>query len=86
MVTMAAAYFQLEKEANQPVERIFRDRNNPLDFMTDEQLLGRYRLDRPTIFELCDNLEHDRHRAPKRSQAIPVPLQRLTLASHESII
>ncbi|XP_060564401.1 putative nuclease HARBI1 [Ruditapes philippinarum] len=35
------------------IPRIFRDRMNPFDVMTDHELLKKYRLDRITILEIC---------------------------------
>ena len=38
-------------------ERVFRDRNNPLDSLPDEELLAKYRFQRQGILFLCDILE-----------------------------
>ena len=39
-------------------ERLFRDRNNPLDNLTDEEVRGRYRFSREAIFRVVEDLRH----------------------------
>jgi DNA-directed RNA polymerase specialized sigma subunit len=58
--------------ANTPT---FRDRTNPLDYMTDTQILHNYRLDRESIYELCHELEAELARPTRRVHALPVSLQ-----------
>jgi hypothetical protein len=38
---------------------LFRDRTNPLDFLSDQQIIRNYRLDREGIYTLCDELQED---------------------------
>ena len=59
----------------QRVHRVFRDRQNPLDYMGDEELMNKYRLPREKIFDLCDLLQEDLERPTNRSHALPVSLQ-----------
>ena len=59
-------------------DRIFRDRTNPLDTLTDGELLGKYRLTRQGIIFLCNMLQEQLGRSTQRSHAIPVPLQVMT--------
>ena len=56
------------------IPRIFRERANDFDFFDDYQLVEIYRLDRHTIFEVCEEvLEMERKTC--RSMALPVSLQ-----------
>lgn len=51
--------------------RVFRDRINPLDFLNDDEVLGRYRMSRNMIFELTDLLREDIEPRTGRSHSIP---------------
>ena len=35
-------------------KRILNDIQNPIDFMDDDQLIHRYRIDRKAIFKICE--------------------------------
>ena len=54
--------------------RLFRD---PLDYMTDTQIVHNYRLDRESIYELCHELEAELARPTRQvhGDALPVSLQ-----------
>ena len=56
---MAVALFLLnrQRQRQQQIPRLFRDRTNPLDYMTDTQIFHNYRLDRESIYELCHVLK-----------------------------
>ena len=54
---------------------LFRDRNTPLDYLTDESIVKNYRLDRESIYSICQDLEQDLLRFTNRSHSIPVSLQ-----------
>ena len=58
---MAVALFllniQRQGQRRQQIPRLFRDRTNPLDYMTDTQIVHSYRLDRESIYELCHVLK-----------------------------
>lgn len=56
-------------------ERVFRDRNNPLDYMDDEDIIQRYRLSRPVVLELYELLNYDLERPTMRSHSILVSLK-----------
>ena len=56
-------------------QRIFRDRNNPLDYLHDTDLIQRYRLPRDLINRVCDIVRDDIDRATHRSSPLPVSLQ-----------
>ena len=72
---MAVALFllnrQRQRQSQQQIPRLFRDRTNPLDYMTDTQIVHNYRLDRESIYELC----HELARPTRRVHAFPVSLQ-----------
>ena len=55
--------------------RIFRDRNNPLDYISDESIVKNYRVNRESIYIMCQDLEQDLLRFTNRSYSIPVSLQ-----------
>jgi hypothetical protein len=57
------------------LRRLFRDRNNPLDYLSDESIVKKYRLDRESIYSICEDLEQDLLRFTNRSHSIPVSLQ-----------
>ena len=75
---MGVPYVILRRERERRMEinrRIFRDRQNPLDYMEDTVLLKKYRMSREVIFLLCNRLEGRLKRPTKRSQSLPVSLQ-----------
>jgi len=55
--------------------RVFRDRTQPLDYMSDDELISRYRLPRQCIIELIDTLTTDLKHPSMRSNALPVSTQ-----------
>ena len=59
-------------------ERVFKDRSNPLELLTDEEILFKYHFSRGGILFLCDILEPYLGRATRQSYAIPVLLQVLS--------
>lgn len=59
-------------------ERIFRDHQNPLDFMPDDDIHRKYRLPRRNIIQLCDTVSRDLNHRTQRNHALPVSLQVLT--------
>jgi hypothetical protein len=56
---MAVALFlrNRQRQRQQQIPRLFRDRTNLLDYMTDTQIFHNYRLDRESIYELCHVLK-----------------------------
>ena len=51
---MAAVYVRLRGRAqNIRRNRVFRDRDNPLDYLDDADIIRKYRLSRPLITNLC---------------------------------
>ena len=73
---MAVALYVLnQQERRHKVDRVMRDRSNPLDFMRDDELIARYRLDRPAILDLCHDFNRYLERSTRRSQSLPVSLQ-----------
>ena len=55
--------------------RVFRVRTQPLDYMSDHELISRYRLPRQCIIELIDTLTTDLKHPSLRSNALPVSTQ-----------
>ena len=60
-----------------PRPRVFRDRMNPLDLRTDEELLERYRFRCPTIFFLFKLVENSVRHPTVRSLALSPMVQLL---------
>ena len=60
----------------QRIPRVIRERANDLDFMNDDHLVEIYRLNRHSIFEVCEEVEvmepRERHAGVL---ALPVSLQ-----------
>lgn len=56
-------------------ERVFRDRNNPLDYMDDAELKSRYRFGRGVIIMLCDLLNPALQRLTDAGRGLAVSLQ-----------
>ena len=65
-------FFQEHEEVP---KRVFRDRNNPLDYLNDGEIVERYRLSRPLIFTLLESIHNDVDRPTTRSHAIPAVTQ-----------
>ena len=54
---------------------MFRDRDNPLDYLDDMDIIRKYILSRPLITNLCRMFQRDLQRSTMRSHAFPVSLQ-----------
>jgi hypothetical protein len=73
---MAAAFFLLfDTERAMRRERVFRDRLDPLDTLTDYELIARYRFPRKVILEVTDLLKEDIQHPTSRSHAISPHIQ-----------
>lgn len=72
---MAAAFFILQQHRLIRRERIFRDRMHPLDTYNDEEIKGRYRLNRDMIIELYELIHKHLEPHTKRNHAVPGLLQ-----------
>nr|XP_034327180.1 putative nuclease HARBI1 [Crassostrea gigas] len=59
-------------------ERVFRDRSQVLDMLTDSELIGRYRFPRRVILQLTDDVKDFIQPQTLRSHAIPAHIQVLT--------
>ncbi|KAL2085042.1 hypothetical protein ACEWY4_020560 [Coilia grayii] len=59
-------------------ERVFRDRNNPLEVYNDDEIISRFRLTREAILRLTDELEDVLGPTTARSHSIPALLQLCT--------
>lgn len=60
-----------QEQLNLRRNRIFRDRLHPLDAYNDREIIRRYRLSRPLILELYDEIAHEIEPQSLRSHAIP---------------
>jgi hypothetical protein len=58
-----------ERNAIIPRPRVYRDRSNPLETMTDSELFERYRFRRPTIEFITDGISHLLTSSTRRKQA-----------------
>ena len=56
-------------------QRIFRDRNNPLDYLPEEDSIQKYRLTRKLILQVCVMVRDDIDRPTNRSSPLSVSLQ-----------
>lgn len=56
---MAAAFIVLENEGRRGPEHIIRDYSNPLESLSDQDVVDAYRLSPNLIYNLCDTLEHE---------------------------
>ncbi|CAC5371539.1 HARBI1 [Mytilus coruscus] len=63
------------KKSRPLTRRLFRDRLNPLDFMTDGQIIKNYRLDRASIYDLYEEMQDDLKKSTHRSSSLSVSLQ-----------
>ena len=68
-----AEFMAINEENERIPRRVFRDRENPMDTLNDEQLILHYRFDRQSIHNLSDRLELDH--STFRSCALPGFLQ-----------
>ena len=73
---MAVVYLRWRRrEGNVRRNRIFRDRDNPLDYLDDVEIIRKYRLSRPLIRTLCRMFQTDLQRPTMRSHAFAISLQ-----------
>ncbi|XP_062581489.1 putative nuclease HARBI1 [Saccostrea cucullata] len=72
---MAAAYLIINERRLLRRERLFRDRNNPLDYMDDREIISKFRLPRHLILDICQMIQNDITRPTRRSHALPPSLQ-----------
>ena len=66
-------------------ERIFRDRQNPLDFMPDEDLMQKYRLPRDRIIHVCGLVDDNLYHRTRRNHALSVSLQVLVALRYYAV-
>ena len=65
----------IAEEGPTPKKRVFRDRLNPLETMSDRECVQRFRVDRNGIVDLCRLLNRDLVRPTRRNRALPVVTQ-----------
>ncbi len=71
---MAAVIYAVVADLALQRQRVVRDRQNPLDFMQDDELRQKYRFPRHGILHLC-NLLQELQRPTRRSVSLSVSLQ-----------
>ena len=64
-----------ETNMNPRKARMFRDWENPWDYLSDSEYIQRYQLPRKKILDLCDLLGHHLEYGTKRNKALPPNLQ-----------
>ena len=71
------AFGLLERENRRAIrrERVFRDRSNPLDLWTDQQMYSKYRFSRLACLNIIDLLQDQLQHATRRNNALPPSLQ-----------
>ena len=63
---MTAVYVHVRRrENNIRRNKMFRDRDNPLDYLADADIARKYRLSRPMILELCGMFQNQLARSLK---------------------
>ena len=67
-------------------QRVFRDRRNPLDYLTDGEIRERYRLPRLYLLQLVELLTCDLEKPTQRSQPISPTIQVKYLRNHCNMI
>lgn len=59
-------------------ERVFRDRSQVLNMLTDSELIGRYRFPMRVILQLTEDVKDYIPPQPLRSHAIPAHIKKIT--------
>ena len=73
---MAALLLAFNQQRLLRRERVFRDRQNPLDCLSDEELISRYRFDRLTILHIVELVSAEISRPTSRGgHVIPPHIQ-----------
>ena len=72
---MAAGLLERENRRGLRRERVFRDRTNPLDLWTDEEMHQKYRFSRLACIRIIDLLQDQLQHPTRRSHALPPCLQ-----------
>ena len=69
---MAVVYYHFRRRRGQYLrrERVFRDIDNPIDYLDDDDIIAKYRLPRFVIFDLCRRFDGDLKRPTLRSRSL----------------
>ncbi|CAF0876529.1 unnamed protein product [Didymodactylos carnosus] len=59
-------------------ERVYFDHSNPLEYMTENRFLARYRCPEQAVVDLLNEIEHHLQRPISHNHAIPSVIQLLT--------
>lgn len=68
-----------QRRRRRVIMRPMRDRMNPLDYMQEDELIKKYRLDRNGIFDLCQVLHYDLNHPTHRHNSLPTSLRIFSL-------
>ena len=78
-VTLVMAAFlaaaEAERRRRRPIPWNIPDRSNPLEVLSDRQVIDRYRIGRENIVFLCNLLADELRRPTARCKAIPPHMQ-----------
>lgn len=76
-----AEYMNVDSDDENVVlpKRIFRERLNPMDVLTDQELIMNYRFDRRTIYDLAEMVEEDLQPQTMRNHAL-LPVMQILIA------
>ncbi|KAJ8048988.1 Protein ALP1-like [Holothuria leucospilota] len=74
-VYMAFGLLERENQRARRRERVFRDRTNPLDLWTDQQMYAKYRFSRLACINIIDMLQDELEHRTRRNHALPPSLQ-----------
>ena len=69
---------RLRENRNRVSKRVIRDRMNPLENYSEEEIFDRFRFRLPTITFIMNNIEHSINHNSKKNCALPPVLQLLT--------
>ena len=70
-------FMRMRRRINIRRERVFRDRNNPIDIYDDVELYERFRFRRDDILDIVDDIRDDLEYPATRQGSLPVVLQLL---------
>ena len=77
---MTFVYYHFRRRRGQYLhcEQEFRDIDNPIDYLDDDDIIAKYRLSRFVIFDLFRRFDGDLKRPTLRSRSLSVSFQLLT--------
>ena len=72
--SLAVVYYHFRRRRGQYLrrEQVFRDIDNPIDYLYDDDIIAKYRLPRFVIFDLFRRFDGDLKRPTLRSRSLQV--------------